>query len=143
MFDSEGNAAKWSALIKDTQAALVNLEESLKDTAAGMEVISALPAQPESPSDLAGNKIDGNQHPYDAAPVPVLAILAEPRQCGNGCDKPFTQKIMAAAAARSDLFEKTAPHSRVVRIAKANHYIWRSNEAQVEQEMNAFMDGLH
>ena len=45
-------------------------------------------------------------------------------------------------AARAELYEKTAPHARVVRIANASHYIWRSNEAQVEQEMNAFMDGL-
>jgi hypothetical protein len=49
---------------------------------------------------------------------------------------------MAADAARADLFERTAPHARVVRIAKASHYIWRSDEAQVEQEMNTFMDGL-
>ena len=33
--------------------------------------------------------------------------------------------------------------ARVVGIAGASHYIWRSNEAQVVQEMNAFMDGLH
>jgi pimeloyl-ACP methyl ester carboxylesterase len=52
------------------------------------------------------------------------------------------QKIIAADVARSAYFEKENPNARVVRIAKANHYIWRSNEAQVEQEMNAFMDGL-
>ena len=72
----------------------------------------------------------------------MLAILAQPRQCGSICDKPFMQKIMAADGARADLFEKTAPHVRIVRIPKANHAVWRSNEAQVEQEMNAFMDGL-
>jgi hypothetical protein len=29
-----------------------------------------------------------------------------------------------------------------VRIAKANHYIWRSNPDDVLREMNAFMDAL-
>jgi non-heme chloroperoxidase len=143
MFDVQPSATKWDALIQETQAAMVNLEQSLKDTAAAMEVVNGLPSEPESASDLAANKIFANPHPYSAASVPLLAILAQPKRCEPNCDKPYTQRIMAADAARADLFEKTAPHARVVRIAKPNHYIWRSNEAQVEQEMNAFMDGLH
>lgn len=142
MFDLQTSPAKWTALIKQTQAALVNLEQSLKDTAAGMDAVSGLPAEPESPSDLAGNKISANQHPYGASSVPVLALLAMPRRCAPNCDKPFMQKIMAADAARADLFEKTAPNARVVRIARASHYIYRSNEADVVREMNSFMDGL-
>jgi pimeloyl-ACP methyl ester carboxylesterase len=142
MFDSQPNPAQWSALIRQTQAALVNLEQSLKDTAAGMDAVSGLPAAPESPSDIAGNKISANQHPYSAASVPVLAILAMPRRCAPNCDKPFMQKIMAADAARADLFEKSAPHARVIRLAQASHYVYRSNEADVVREMNSFMDGL-
>jgi len=142
MFDSQPDPAKWTALIKETQAALVNLEQSLKDTAASMDAVSGLPAEPESPSDLAGNKISANQHPYGASSVPVLAILAMPRRCAPNCDKPFMQRIMAADAARADLFEKTAPNAKVIRIARASHYIYRSNEADVVREMNAFMDGL-
>ena len=65
-----------------------------------------------------------------------------PRRCAPNCDKPFMQKIMAADAARADLFEKTAPQARVLRIARASHYIYRSNEADVIREMNSFMDGL-
>jgi non-heme chloroperoxidase len=142
MFDSQPNAAKWSGLIKQTQAALVNLEQSLADTAAAMDVVSGLPAEPESPSDIAGNKISANQRPYTTAPVPILAILAMPRRCAPNCEKPFMQKIMAADAARADLFEKSAPNAKVIRIANASHYIYRSNEADVIREMNAFMDGL-
>ena len=40
------------------------------------------------------------------------------------------------------MFEKSAPNARVIRIANASHYIYRSNEADVIREMNAFMDGL-
>jgi pimeloyl-ACP methyl ester carboxylesterase len=142
MFDLQPNPAKWTALIRETQAALVNLEQSLKDTAAGMDAVSGLPAEQESPSDLAGNKISANQHPYGAPSVPVLALLAMPRRCAPNCDKPFMQRIMAADAARADLFEKTAPQARVLRIAGASHYIYRSSEADVIREMNRFMEEL-
>jgi hypothetical protein len=30
----------------------------------------------------------------------------------------------------------------VIRIANASHYVYRSSEADVLREMNAFMDGL-
>jgi non-heme chloroperoxidase len=143
MFDHQPSAAEWSALIKKTQTELVNLEQSLKDTAAMMDVINGLPPQPESLSDLAANKIVANARSYGAAAVPVLAVIALPRRCAPQCDTPGMKRIMANDAARADLFEKSAPHARVVRIANASHFIWRSNEAQVEQEMNAFMDGLH
>ena len=129
-------------LIKKTQGELANLEQSLKDTAAMMDVINGLPQQPESLSDLAANKIVANAHPYGAVPVPVLAVIAMPRRCAPQCDTSGMKRIMASDAARADLYEKTAPHARVVRIANASHFIWRSNEAQVEQEMNAFMDAL-
>jgi len=142
MFDLQPNPAKWTALIRETQAALVNLEQSLKDTAASMDAVSGLPAEPESPSDLAGNKISANQRPYGAPSVPVLAILAMPRRCAPNCDKPFMQRIMGADAARAALFENAAARARVIRIPNASHYIYRSNQADVIREMNSFMDGL-
>jgi hypothetical protein len=52
------------------------------------------------------------------------------------------RRKMAADAARTDLFEKSAPHAKVIRLGNASHYIYRSNEADVLREMNAFMDGL-
>jgi hypothetical protein len=30
-----------------------------------------------------------------------------------------------------------------VRLAHASHQVWRSNEVEVTQQMNTFMDGLH
>ena len=142
MFDFQTSSTQWGALIKQTQAELVNLEQSLKDTT-GMLIGIEQPLDAQSPSDLASNKLFANPHGYGASPVPALAIIAMPRRCEPQCDTPSMKRIMASDAARADLFEKSAPHARVVRIAKADHYIWRSNEAQVEQEMNSFMDGLH
>ena len=142
MFDLQTDPAAMRALIADVQAALPKLQKALSDAAEATASMTPTSGQQQKPEDLAGNRIFDNTRKYGPVKVPVLAILAEPRQCGQNCDKPFMQKILAAAAARSAYFEKECPNARVVRIAKASHYIWRSNEAQVEQEMNAFMDSL-
>lgn len=143
MFDLQTDPAAMRTLIARVQGALPNLQMALSDAAEAAASMPRTSGQPQKPEDLAGNRIFDNARKYGPVRVPVLAVLAEPRQCGNNCDKPFMQKIMVADAARSANFEKQSPNARVVRIAKAGHYIWRSNEAQVEQEMNSFMDGLH
>jgi non-heme chloroperoxidase len=142
MFDVQNDPAAMRALIAELQGALPNLQQALSDAADTTAAIAPPSAQAQKPEDLAGNRIFDNTRRYGPVKVPVLAVIAEPRQCGKNCDKPFMQKIMAADVARSAYFEKQSPNARAVRIANANHYIWRSNEAQVEQEMNAFMDGL-
>ena len=107
-----------------------------------LEGAPEMPGAVQKPEDLAGNKIVANARAYGPTSVPVLAILALPRRCQPNCDKPFMQKIMAADAARAEAFEKANPQARVVRIANASHFIWRSNEADVLREMNAFLDSL-
>ena len=142
MFDLQTDPARMRALIANVQAALPNLQKALSDAAEATDSMAPPSDQPQKPEDLAGNRIFDNTRKYGPVKVPVLTILAEPRQCGNNCDKPFMQKIMAAAAARSAYFEKQSPNARVVRIAKASHYVYRSNEADVLREMNIFMDAL-
>lgn len=39
-------------------------------------------------------------------------------------------------------FENGVPSARVVRLPHANHYVFRSNEADVLREMNAFIGSL-
>jgi pimeloyl-ACP methyl ester carboxylesterase len=130
------------ALIAEVRGSLPNLQKALDDAAEATLSMPPASGQPQTPQDLAGNRIFDNTRRYGPVRIPVLAIIAEPRQCGKNCDKPFMQKIMAADVARSAYFEKQSPNAHVVRIANASHYVWHSNEAQVEQEMNAFMDGL-
>ena len=143
VFDLQTDPAAMRALILEVQGALPNLQKALSEAVADTSSLPPTSGQPQKPEDLAGNRIFDNARRYDAASVPVLAIIAMPRRCQPNCDKPFMQRIMARDAALVELFEKTALHARVVRIPNASHYIWRSNEAEVEQEMNAFMDGLH
>jgi hypothetical protein len=140
MFEVAGTPAQ-SALIADIQAALPNLQKSLQDTADSLVGLPDIPPHATTPEDEAGNRIFTNTRKYGAVKVPVLAILARPHNCGTSCDKPFMQKIMAAEVARDNYFEKHNPGARVVRL-RGSHFIWRSNEADVLREMNAFMDGL-
>ena len=80
--------------------------------------------------------------------VPILAIYAVPHDLG-----PLAGNDPAARAAReaedqeltgvqAAAFEKGVPSARVVRIPHADHYVFRSNEADVVREMNAFLASL-
>ena len=141
IFDLQFHPAQQRALLAEIQAALPNLQKSLQEME---EATAEMPETPhiQSPEDLAGNRIFTNQHKYGVSKVPILAILAMPRRCQPNCDKPFMQKIMAADAVRADFVERSNPGARVVRLPNASHYVFRSNEADVEREMNTFMDGL-
>jgi non-heme chloroperoxidase len=59
---------------------------------------------------------------------PILAIFA--------LDGSQTQVVQAQA------LERSTPSARVVRIANAGHYVYRTNEAEVVKEMNSFMNSL-
>jgi pimeloyl-ACP methyl ester carboxylesterase len=142
MFDLQTDPAAMRGLIANVQGALPNLQQALSDTAEAMGSAPAMSGQAQKPEDLAGNRIFDNTRKYGPAKIPVLAIVAEPRQCGRNCDKPFMQEILAADTARFAYFEKQVPNARLVRIPYASHYIYRSNQADVMREMNAFMDKL-
>lgn len=142
MFDLQNDPAAMRALIANVQSALPNLQKALGEAAEATASMPATASPPQKPEDLAGNRVFDNTRKYGPVKVPALAIVAEPRQCGRNCDKPFMQKILAADTARFAYFEKQSPNARLVRIPYASHYIYRSNAADVLREMNAFMDAL-
>ena len=49
---------------------------------------------------------------------------------------------LARVGAQAKAFETGVPSARVVRLPHANHYVFRSNEADVLREMNAFLASL-
>ena len=49
---------------------------------------------------------------------------------------------VAITGAQAKAFESGVPTARVVRLPNANHYVFRSNEADVLREMNAFLGSL-
>jgi pimeloyl-ACP methyl ester carboxylesterase len=142
MFDLQPSAPQWAALIARIEAALPGLQTSLKETRDMLKDGPDLPLSGQKPEDLAGNKIFANTRPYGAPKAPVLAIVAVPRRCAPNCDTPFVKKRDADDAAKMDFFEQGNPGARVVRLPHASHFIFRSNEAEVMQDMNSFMEGL-
>jgi hypothetical protein len=75
----------------------------------------------------------GGVRKYTEIPVPILAIFAS--SAAEWQDD-------SEAGAQAKAFETGIPSSRVVRMPGANHYVFRSNEADVLREINAFVKTL-
>lgn len=91
--------------------------------------------------------LNGEQR-YTGIKCPVLAIFADPHAFVPG--PPADAKRDAANQARdleivetqAKAFEALGPNARVVRIPKASHYVFYSNEADILREMNIFIATL-
>jgi len=90
---------------------------------------------------------------YTALSVPVLAIFALPHSLGDLGDPEALSKNPGAAAeaeaadikrvgSQADALERGVPSAHVVRIAHAEHFIFKSNEAEVQREMERFLARL-
>jgi hypothetical protein len=100
------------------------------------------PGSPWSPQQQAVHAIGKGEHKYGAVKAPVLVISPSPPACGSNCDSPAAKKYEALVSSFVAAFQAGNPDAHIVKLNHAAHQVWRSNEAQVEQEMNAFMDGL-
>lgn len=83
----------------------------------------------QSPQDQITAAIFRGSDKYTAIHGPVLAIFAD-------------HSAQPAIAATVEGFKAGVPQAKVVSLANGTHYIFTSNPAEVEREMNAFMDGL-
>jgi non-heme chloroperoxidase len=129
--------------IKDIQAMLSNLQQ-------GLEVYYLAANGPQEYA--AQRSAAKQQQVYDALFLsarkypsvkdPTLAIFAQPHACQPNCEAPATKAFEDQFAAQANAFEAGNQSARVLRLPFANHYLFRSNEAEVEQEMNSFMDAL-
>ena len=75
----------------------------------------------------------------------MLAFFALPHavpENATAAMKTFLQSYDALSAVHAKAFEAGVAGSHVVRLGNSDHYVYRSNEAEVTREMNAFMDGL-
>jgi non-heme chloroperoxidase len=85
---------------------------------------------------------------YTSIPVPVLAILACPHDWSHFFPNDPERRAARLAAdtagcsARAESFARGVPAAHVVRIPNADHYVYRSNEAQVIDEMKKFLSTL-
>lgn len=138
-------------LIKDLlESALPGIERDLRERQKDLDLIppALLAVQSSSMASGPGPQIFAGMGKYTKIPVPVLAIYASPHNL-----RPMANPVAAKRAeqekrdeettgAQAKAFEEGVPTAKVVRIAHADHYVFRSNEADVLREMNAFMAGL-
>jgi non-heme chloroperoxidase len=103
------------------------------------------PARPQRPIVTIQDAIAAGGQKYTHIDAPILAIYALPHERG------ITDPAKRAEADQRDLdfqgamakaFEKGLPSAKVVWIAHADHYVFRSNEADVMRDMNSFIAGL-
>jgi pimeloyl-ACP methyl ester carboxylesterase len=134
--------SEWLAEIKAMQALLPRVEKELAQTYNQFQGMKDGPWTPDSPQQRASMAILNGQHKYGGVKPPTLALVAEPMACASNCDSPAAKAQAENRTAYADAFEAGNPSAHVVRLANASHYVWRSNEADVEREMNVFMDTL-
>ncbi|HEY1341371.1 MAG TPA: alpha/beta hydrolase [Bryobacteraceae bacterium] len=85
---------------------------------------------------------------YAAIPVPILAIFAVPHAApavvrdDPAALRAFEARDAASGERDAKRFEANLPSARVVRLAHADHYVFRSNEADVLREMRDFLLSL-
>jgi non-heme chloroperoxidase len=88
---------------------------------------------------------------YEKIPVPALAIFACPHNFdfdralddNPGLKAQVVAEDTFTTSRQIDAFAAGVPSAQVARIANADHYIFRSNQADVIREMKAFLLKLH
>jgi pimeloyl-ACP methyl ester carboxylesterase len=126
---------------------LLAWQQALQSTHVALGTARAPPDQ--GPPPIAQDVMAGLQR-YTNIPVPILAIFAAPHELppSTGNDPAAiaaadaTDEATTHPLAQADAFAKGLPSAHVVRLPHASHYVFRSNEADVLREMNAFIGGL-
>jgi pimeloyl-ACP methyl ester carboxylesterase len=119
-----------------------DLEQMAKESEGLPDNTSPLPPRPPIIQ-----AIQFGEQKYTKIPVPILAIFAVPhRYDGIQTDSAAKAATVAADLARttaqSNAFERGVPSAHVVRLPNADHYVFKSNEADVIREMNTFLATL-
>ena len=103
------------------------------------------PPSPNAPMPPVIRDIMAGTQQYTKIPVPILAIYALPHDPGLAATAAMRTQMEQGdvkAEAQAKAFESGLPTAHVVRIPRANHYVFQSNEADVLREMDAFIGGL-
>jgi non-heme chloroperoxidase len=100
---------------------------------------------------LVGQKLDAGKQEYTNVPVPALGIYAviddpgsanmqDPEQRANAEAYQWFQRQRAERSIA--LFRRDLPQAQLIRIERADHYVFLSNEGEVLRGMNAFIAKL-
>jgi non-heme chloroperoxidase len=116
--------------------------QKTKDDLAKMQ-----PPYPPPPPPLGLAILFGVQK-YTQIPAPILSIMACPHDFGDDFHATpegkaaIVKEDEARCTAQADAFQSGIPSAHVVRLRNADHYVFRSNEADTLREMNAFIATL-
>jgi pimeloyl-ACP methyl ester carboxylesterase len=130
--------------VQGLSTSVAQFEKDLPDEA---KRVASLPPGSSAPPPISLAMLFGEKK-YTRIPVPILAIFAVPHSLDEfPRDNPKAQASMAAAdlgrtSALANAFEAGVPSAHVVRLRNADHFVFRSNEADVSREMNAFLAKL-
>lgn len=133
-------------LLKSDLPQLVkDLEHEQTELKAIPEATLAEPAPPDMPDMKFVRAVYGGQQKYTELRCPVLAIFA-----AAPAPAPDSKSELSAQADAARLwqtrqikaFESGVPTARVVVLQNADHYVFKSNEADVLQEINDFLAKL-
>jgi pimeloyl-ACP methyl ester carboxylesterase len=91
--------------------------------------------------------MSAGQRKYTHIEGPVLAIFASPGAAPPGAENDPAMRSMiaevdSANAVQVRAFERGVPQAHVVRLSRANHFVFRSHEADVLREMRSFIERL-
>jgi non-heme chloroperoxidase len=106
------------------------------------------PGPPDTPQVRINAAILKGFEIFDGVHCPVLAIFAEPHTLPPNAPEDQAKRAAAIAedkalvSEQADAFQAGNPSATVVRIPNANHFIFRSNEAEVLRAIGAFVAGL-
>jgi pimeloyl-ACP methyl ester carboxylesterase len=129
--------------LRELEIAIAKFETVLHQNNEDVKTMPPLP--PRSPIQAA---LNFGVEKYTSIPVPVLAIFACPHDWSHFFPNDPERRATRLAAdtarctAQAEAFARGVPTARVVRIPNADHYVYRSNEAQVIEEMKKFLSTL-
>jgi pimeloyl-ACP methyl ester carboxylesterase len=119
------------------------LEQEQKEFATMSEAELAEPVDPDAEMKSVRAVLAGQQK-YTAIKCPVLAFFAiAPLPSPSSPDYASAQINATLQAAQIKAFEAGVPSARVVVLPNADHYVFRSNEADVLRDLNDFLAKYH
>lgn len=138
------------ALVKELlETTLPRVEKDLETARRHLETVpDSTPAPPDTPEVRFGFAVQRGVQKFSGVTCPVLAIFAVPHNLGPQPGMDAAARATAAAeelattSAQVNAFELGNPGATVVRLPNADHFVFRSNEADVLREMKAFLARL-
>ncbi len=130
------------ALVRELEQSLPNIEKGLPWYAQVYELPSDKPDQPLTDKRRIENVIINAEQKYASVRQPKMAIFAIPLACSSDCNAPWRKTWENIETSQMNAFKAANPSANVLQLRRATHYVYRSNEAEVERAMNQFMDGL-